>query len=85
MKSTVAMLLCALSFGLGGCGNSADRVDMVAEGDTNFTVYCATMSACRQKATDRCQEQGYPHFDIVETLKGDDLGEGKGVAIQCRF
>jgi hypothetical protein len=85
MKSSVAMLLCALSVALGGCGYSADRVDMVADGDTNFTVYCPTTSACRQKATDRCKEQGYAHFDIVETLKGDDLGEGKGVVIQCGF
>jgi hypothetical protein len=85
MKFTfvLAILLCALSFGLGSCGYAPERVEMIAPGDTNFTVYCATTSACRQRATDLCQAQGYPHYDIMEQLKGDEVGEGRGIAIQC--
>jgi hypothetical protein len=85
MKSTfvLAILLCALSFGLGGCGSAPERVDMIAEGDSSFTVFCAT-AACGQKAANICHAQGYPHYDILDELKGDELGEGRGIVIQCK-
>jgi hypothetical protein len=86
MKSTfvLALLLCALGFGLCSCGDAPEHIELIAPGDTNFTVFCATASVCRQRATDRCKAQGFSHFDILEQLNGDDLGEGKGVVIQCR-
>ena len=85
MKSAyVLAILLWLSFGQGSCGYAPERVEMIAPGDTNFTVYCTTTFACRQRATDLCQAQGYPRYDIMEQLKGDELGEGSGIAIQCR-
>jgi hypothetical protein len=86
MKFTVVLtiLLCALSFALGGCGNAPERVDMIAEGDTSFTVFCAATPACRQRATDICRAQGYSRYDILEQLRGDELGEGRGIVIQCK-
>ena len=85
MKSIVVLeiLLCALTLGLGSCGSLPERVDMVAEGDTSFTVFCVP-SACRQRAADLCHAQGYAHYDILEQLKGDELGEGRGIVIQCK-
>jgi hypothetical protein len=86
MKSTyvLAISLCALSFGLESCGYAPERVEMIVPGETNFTVYCTTTSACRERATDLCQAQGYPRYNITEQFKGDELGEGSGIAIQCR-
>jgi hypothetical protein len=53
MKSTFVLpiLLCALSFGLGDCGNVPERVDMIAEGDTSFTVFCAAAPAASGQLT----------------------------------
>jgi hypothetical protein len=84
MKSIIAILLCALSFGLGSCGNAPERVDMIAPGGTSFTVFCTTASVCRERATDQCKAQGYSHFVIVEQLNGDGVDEGKGIIIQCK-
>jgi hypothetical protein len=84
MKSTIAILLCALSFGLGSCGNAPERVDMSAPGGTSFTVFCNTTSVCRERATDQCKAQGYSHFDILQQVNGDGLDEGKGIIIQCK-
>jgi len=85
MKFTfaLAILLGALSLGLGGCGNLPDRVDMIADGDTSFMVFC-TASTCRERATDICRAQGYSRYDILDRLKADDLGEGGGIVIQCK-
>jgi hypothetical protein len=85
MKSNfvLTVLLGALSFGLGSCGNLPERVDLIAEGDTSFMVFCAA-SACGKRAADICHAQGYSHYDILEQLQGDDLGEGRGVVIQCK-
>jgi hypothetical protein len=86
MKSPfiLAILLCALCFGLGSCANAPERVDLIAEGDTKFTVFCAAAPACRQRAADLCRAQGYSLYDILEQLKGDELGEGRGIVIECK-
>jgi hypothetical protein len=83
MKSTfaLAILLCVLSLGLEGCGNAPERVDMIADGDTSFMVFCAA-STCGQRASNICHAQGYSHYDILDQLNGDELGEGKGIIIQ---
>jgi hypothetical protein len=87
MKTT-AVLLCALSFGccgLGSCGTAPERVEMIAEGDTSFTVFCTSPPDCRKRAAKLCQAQGVgPLYDILEQLKGDELGEDRGIVIQCR-
>jgi hypothetical protein len=85
MKSpfAFAILLCAVSLGLGGCGNLPERVDMIAAGDTSFMVFC-TASTCGERATDICHAQGFSRYDIVDRLKGDELGEGGGIVIQCK-
>jgi hypothetical protein len=79
----LSILLCALGLGLGGCDNSPDRVNLVADGDTSFMVTCAA-SACGQRAAEICHAQGYSRYDILERTKGDDLGEGGGIIIQCK-
>lgn len=79
----LAVPLCALSFGLGGCSADPGPVDMIAEGDSHFMLYCAP-SACRKKATARCQSQGFSRYDLVEELPGDERGDGSGVVIQCK-
>jgi hypothetical protein len=79
----VAILLCTLSFGLGGCATEPEHVDMIAEGDSSFMVYCAP-SACRKKATARCQSQGFSRYDVVEEIAGDERGDASGVVIQCK-
>jgi hypothetical protein len=79
----LAILPCALSFGLGSCGNAPERVELIAEGDSSFVVFCAA-SACGKRAADICHAQGYSQYEILERLQGDDLGEGRGIVIQCK-
>ena len=74
--------LCALVLGLGGCAYSPGPVDWVAEGDSSFIVTCAP-SACAQRATAICNAQGFSRYEILERRRGDDLGEGGGIVIQC--
>jgi hypothetical protein len=79
----VIILFCVLSIGLGSCGSAPERVDMIADGDTSFMVFCSA-STCGQRAASICHTQGYSHYDVLDQLKGDDLGEGRGIVIQCK-
>jgi hypothetical protein len=85
MKPILSSLLCALSLGLSGCSefNSLGRINLVADNDTTFMVVCAG-DACAQKASETCKAQGYSRYDIVDQTQGDDLGEARGVVIQCK-
>jgi hypothetical protein len=85
MKLIFVLLLLtpALGLGLGGCDYSLSRVNMVADGDTSFMVTCAA-SVCGQRADEICRAQGYSSYEILERMKGDDLGEVGGILIQCK-
>jgi hypothetical protein len=75
--------LCALVLGLGGCDYSSGPPNFVTEGDSSFIVNCAP-SACAQRATAICRAQGYSRYDILERRRGDDLGEGGSIVVQCK-
>jgi hypothetical protein len=79
----LSLLAPALGLGLGGCDYSLSRVNLVADGDTSFMVTCAA-SVCGQRADEICRAQGYSSYDILERIKGDDLGEVGGILIQCK-
>jgi hypothetical protein len=79
----LSMPLCALSLGLGGCDYSPGPPNFVTERDSSFIVACV-LSKCGQKATAICRDQGYSHYDILEQRKGDELGEGSAIVVQCK-
>ena len=74
--------LCTL-LGLGGCDYSTGPPNFVTERDSSFIVTCVP-SACAQRATAICQAQGYSRYDILERRRGDDLGEGDAIVVQCK-
>jgi hypothetical protein len=78
-----AIPLCALVLGLGGCDYSSSPPNFVTEGDSSFLVTCAP-SACAQRANAICRAQGYSRYDILERRRGDDLGEGGAIVVQCK-
>ena len=78
----LSMPLCAL-LGLAGCDYSPGPPNFVTERDSSFIVTCVP-SACAQRATAICQAQGYSRYDILERTRGDDLGEGGAIVVQCK-
>jgi hypothetical protein len=75
--------LCALVSGLGGCDYSPGPPNFVTDRDSSFIVTCVP-TACAQRATAICHDQGYSHYDILERRLGDDLGEGGAIIVQCK-
>jgi hypothetical protein len=79
------MKLLPLLFLLTGCSDlpRLDRVDFTSEADSSFMVACSKGN-CHERAEAICSRQGFAKYDIIEETRGDELGEGRGVVIQCK-